>query len=121
VSAAIVMPNPSIPVGYVAGTLILPLNAPLSLLLLIQNQLEPDCPGSATELQLIAGAGSQLYFGAASRVGGPLSPTNYAYQLQPGFARLYRSTYPGNSVPLGELQVYAAGNSATYLYVEVQA
>ena len=58
--------------------------------------------------------------GAASPIGGALSDTNYAYKLTATSpTRVYRSTYPGNSTPLGALQVLAA--SAAVLHVEVQA
>lgn len=115
------MPRPSTPVGYVAGIVFLPVNVVRNLLELIQQQIEPDCPGAATEMQLIGGgpSGAIILIGAASRLRGPLSASNFGYQLTPGVARLYRSTYPGNSVPIGQIQALCV-TSGAYLNVEVQ-
>jgi hypothetical protein len=93
-----------------------------NLLTLIQQQIAGNCPGSATELQLWADAANtgSISVGAAGNISGPLSATNYAYQLTPtGGPRIYRSTYPGASVPIGELQVLAG--AAAVLHVEVYA
>ena len=111
-------PAPSTPPAYVAGSVTLPANAVKGLLELIQSQLDPNCPGGPRELQLAVGSGGNVYVGAYSRIAGPLSSTNWAYSLGAGEARVYRSTYPGSNVPLGNLEVLA--DSAAVLHVEVQ-
>ena len=111
--------------SYVAGKIDLTAGVVGNLLDMIRdpiNGINPNCPGSATEFTLRAdpaNAGA-IAVGAASPVGGPLSATNYAYLLTATSPpRIYRSTYPGNSTPLGDLQVLAS--SAAILHVEVQA
>jgi hypothetical protein len=116
------MPNPSIPASYVAGSINLPANAVVNLLDLIQQQITPNCPGSATELQIWSDAGNtgSIAVGAAGLLSGPLSATNYAIKLTPtGGPRIYRSTYPGSSTPIGDLQLLAT--VASVLHVEIQA
>lgn len=113
--------SPSIPAPYVGGTIGLEPGVVWNLLELIQNKLQRNCPGSATELQLWADAGNfgSINVGSYSQLGGALSADNYAYKLTPTSGpRIYRSTYPGSSVPIGDLQVMAA--SAAKLHVEVQ-
>jgi hypothetical protein len=116
------MPNAAVPASYVAGTINLPANIVFNLLELIQQQVNRNCPGSATEFVIAAdplNTGSVIV-GAASPISGPLSATNYSFKLAPTSPpRVYRSTYPGNSTPLGELQVMAL-NPAT-IHIEVQA
>lgn len=114
--------TPSIPAPYVGGTIDLEPGVVSNLLDLIQNKLQKNCPGSATELQLWADGGNfgSIMVGSYSQLGGPISGTNYAYRLTPTSGpRIYRSTYPGSSVPIGDLQVLSPG--ATKLHVEVQA
>lgn len=114
--------TPSIPASYVAGSVTLPAGQVANLLDLIQQQLAPNCPGSATEFLIAADASNagSVTVGAASALNGPLSPTNYAYKLTANSApRIYRSTYPGSSTPIGELQVLATNQAV--LHVEVQA
>lgn len=113
--------TPSVPAPYVGGTITLAPGVVTNLLDLIQNNLQRNCPGSATELQLWADASNfgAINVGSYSQLGGALSVDNYAYQLTPASGpRIYRSTYPGSSVPIGDLQVMAA--SAAKLHVEVQ-
>lgn len=113
--------TPSIPAPYVGGTIDLDPGVVSNLLDLIQTRLQKNCPGSATELQLWADGANfgAISVGSASQLAGPLSDTNYAYKLTPTSGpRIYRSTYPGASVPIGDLQVLAA--SAAKLHVEVQ-
>lgn len=113
-------PSPAVPAGYVAGMLNLPANTVSNLLALIQAQLAPNCPGTAVEFQVSSDAGNTgaVFVGAASQLRGPLSATNWAYQLEPGgAARGYRSAYPGTNTPLGELQLLSA--TAAVLHVEV--
>ena len=114
-------PQPAVPVPYVAGRLTLTANVVGDLLTLIADQLEWNCPGAPVELALTADTsnGGPIYMGAASRLGGPLSATNWGYVLLPGDMRVYQSTYPGSNTPLGRLQVLAA--SQAFLHVEVQA
>lgn len=114
--------TPSIPAPYVGGVVDLEPGVVLNLLELIQTKLQRNCPGSATELQLWADSTNfgSISVGSASQLGGPLSADNCAYRLTPTSGpRIYRSTYPGSSVPLGDLQVLASG--AARLHVEVQA
>ena len=118
--AAAIQPRPSVPVPYVAGRVVLVANTVANLLTLVQGQLEPDCPGAAVEVALTADAanGGSVYLGAYSYLGGPLTATNWGYELKPGDVRVYQSTYPGSSTPLGAVQVLATGQA--WLHVEVQ-
>jgi hypothetical protein len=110
------MNTPSIPAPYVGGSVVVPANEATSLFALIQQQLQPNCPGGAAELVL--SADDAVFVGSASAIGGPLSETNYAFQLTPGGPpRIYRSSFPGNQAPLADLQVFAA--AAAVLHVEV--
>ena len=56
-----------------------------SLLALIQSQLSPNCPGTAVEFLIAADPanGGPVLVGGASSIGGPLTETNYAYELTP--------------------------------------
>ena len=107
-------PIPSIPPSYVGGSVNIPGGGPQNLLVLIQQQLQPNCPGSCVQLRL--SADSEVFVGAASFYGGPLSATNYAYVLEAGEEKLYHSSFPGSSCPLGDLQVLGSGP----INVEVQ-
>lgn len=116
------MPNASLPAAYVAGAISVPAGVVSNVLTLIQAQLAPNCPGTAVEFQIGPDPGNSgsVSVGAFSQLNGPLSATNYAYRLTPtGLPRIYRSTYPGSSTPIGDLQVWAA--AAAVLHVEVQA
>jgi|SRR5215472_925993 len=113
--------TPSIPAPYVSGVIDLPPGVVSNLLELIQNKLQKNCPGSATELQLWADFSNfgSIIVGSYSQLGGLLTNTNCAYRLTPTSGpRIYRSTYPGSSVPIGDLQVLAANPAR--LHVEVQ-
>lgn len=110
------------PAPYVAGNVTLPAGVVANLLELIQDQIQANCPGTAVEFMIQADPanGGAVSFGAASQLGGPLSGTNYAYKLSPTSPpRVYRSSYPGTSTPIGELQVLAT--TAAVLHVEVQS
>jgi hypothetical protein len=109
-------PIPSVPPPYVGGTVWTPAGTVANLLLLIQQQLAPNCPGTCVEFRLEADA--EVYVGAASSIGGALTTTNYAYALAAATPRLYRSNFAGSSTPIGDLQVLAS--VATALHVEVQ-
>lgn len=109
--------TPSIPASYVAGTVHVPAGDVWSLLLLIQKQLSPNCPGTSASFALSAGEGT-IYVGSASSIGGKLSQDNYAYKLEEGEPpHTYRSVFPGNNTPVGELQVLGSGS----VHVEVQS
>lgn len=113
--------TPQIPASYVGGEVQVPANEVSDLLLLIQEQLSPNCPPSAVEVQIVADAANAgpILVGSASMIGGPLSDTNYAYELlSTSPPRVYRATYPGGNGALGELQVLAP--SGGFLHVEVQ-
>jgi hypothetical protein len=88
----------------------------------VQDQLQENTPGTAVEFQVAADAAntSSVYAGAASYRGGPVSATNWAYQLTPGgAARGYRAAFPGTNTPLGQLQLFSPATAV--LHVEVQA
>jgi len=111
---------PLLPSGYVAGTITISsgqAGTPQQLLTLIQTQLDANCPGAGQEVTLQAdGNSGALYVGRANLVGA-LSTSNYGYVLQPGNSRTYRSSFPGNSSPVGDLQVFMV--AAGVFHVEV--
>jgi hypothetical protein len=113
---------PLLPVGYVGGTVTISAGqagAPLNLLALIQAQLDANCPGSGQEINIQTDASGPLYIGR-NNLFGPLSATNYGYQLPAGgFSRTYRSGFPGASSPVGDLWVFMAG--AGTFHVEVHS
>jgi hypothetical protein len=104
-------------VAYVSGVVDVPAGHPTDLLKLIQDQLEPDCPGTCIQLTLTAHAALiPLFIGAASRRHGPLSALT-GTELKPDQPKVYHTAYPGLDTPLGNLQVYSA--IAAKLSVEV--
>ena len=110
--------TPSIPASYVPGTVEVPAGQVWSLLYLIQKQLSPNCPGTSAEFAL--SADDEILVGGASTLGGPLSEANYAYKLTASDPpRIYRSVFPGNNTPVGEIQVLALDGGT--LHVEVQS
>lgn len=110
--------TPTVPAPYVGGTVFVTAGQVANLLLLIQTQLSPNCPGSSAQFSL--STEDSIFIGAASMIGGPLSDTNYAYELTPtNSPRIYRSSFPGNSTPVGELQVFSTAGGE--LHVEVQS
>jgi hypothetical protein len=111
--------TPLLPTGYVAGTITISSGqsaAPQQLLSLIQTQLDPNCPGAAYELTLYNGGAEVLYIGRQN-LAGPLSSSNYGYQLQTGQSRTYRSSVTGAHSSVGDLEVFVA--SASTFNVEV--
>jgi hypothetical protein len=106
--------------GYVAGTITISAGqagVPQNLLALIQQQLEPNCPGAAQEVTIQATV-SNVYVGRYNAIG-PLSTANFGYVLQAAFSgsvagssRTYRSSFPGHGSPVNDLQVVltAAGS-----------
>ena len=110
------MATPSIPAPYVGGSIVVPAGVASNLFTLIQQQLAPNCSGSPAEL--VISADDTVFVGAASMLGGPLSDTNYAFQLTAGIApRIYRSSFPGNSAPLADLQVFAEAGAVVHVEV----
>jgi hypothetical protein len=112
--------SPLFPAGYVAGTIEISAGqagVPQQLLALIQAQLDPNCPGAGAEVTLQTDTSGVLYVGRQSSLGGPLSTTNYGYALQPLGSRTYRTSFPGNHSPVGDLQVLMA--AAGTFHVEV--
>ncbi len=98
--------TPLLPSGYVAGTITISAgqaNTPQNLFDLIRTQLDANCPGTGTEVQLQA-TGASLYIGRANLIGA-LSTTNYGYLLTAGSSRIYRSGVTGSHSPVGDLQV----------------
>lgn len=114
------IPRPSVPPPFVAGRVSVAANTITNLLDLVHRQLDPRCPGAAVEVALTADAlnVSSVYLGAYSFLAGPLTAQNWGFELKPGDVRVYQSTYPGSSTPLGALQVLASSQS--WLHVEVQ-
>jgi hypothetical protein len=112
-------PNPATPAPYVAGRLQITPMIVHDLLNLIQGQIDPDCPGTSVDLTLVADTnnGQPIFVGANSKYAGPLNTNNWAYVLNPGDMRIYQATYPGNTTPLGRLQLYCV--SPTVLHIEV--
>jgi hypothetical protein len=112
---------PLLPSGYVGGTITISAGqagSPQSLLALIQAQLDSNCPGTGQEVDLQTDSSGALYVGASNLVG-PLSATNYAYELVSGGAsRTYRSSFPGFSSPVGSLSVFMA--AAGTFHVEIK-
>lgn len=105
---------------YVAGSVTVPSGVVSNLLVLIRDQVQSNTPGSAAELRLEPGPanGVPIYFGVAGDLAGPLSATNYGFQLAATSpSRVYQSTFPGSPTPLGLLQVFATATAL--LHVEV--
>ena len=110
---------PLYPSGMVAGTIAIgsaQANVPQSLLALIQAQLDPNCTGTGQEVNIQTDTGS-LYVGRPSPLGGALATTNYGYLLTAGSSRTYRSSFPGNNSPVGDLSVLMT--AAGTFHVEV--
>lgn len=124
-------PRPSVPPPYVAGTVDIPANRPVSLLRLIQDQINRDAPGTSVEFMIWPNPENQapIWIGAAmahaynpaggdSSLPGPLDFESYGYFLTPmGQPRVYHSTYPGASTAIGVLQVFS--QAPAKLHVEV--
>lgn len=104
--------------AYVAGRIGVPVGL-WNLLGLIRSSLELYCSGSCYELAITADAdnSTSLYLGAMSPGGGALSATNFGYELEPGQVRHYYAAFPGATVPLGAIQIFAT--SLGYAHVEV--
>lgn len=120
---AIATGSPLFPAGYVAGTITFAGSAPLQLLALIQAQLDANCPGAGREVTIQADSSGPVYVGEANKVGA-LSTSNYGYVLdkaQTGFvagaSRTYRSTFPGQDSPVGDLMVLMADGQTFHVEV----
>lgn len=111
--------GPSVPTAYVAGTITVPAGKAVGVLQLIQQQLNPNCPGTSVEFRIEADAGNvaPVFIGQGSP-DQPVSCDNYGGQLAPmGGRRKYRASYPGSGTPQGEMQVFS--EAPAKLHVEV--
>ena len=115
---------PLFPAGYVAGTIALSDSNPHQLLALIQAQLDANCPGAGQEVTIQADSSGPLYVGRQTTLGGALSTSNYGYVLDKantgfvaGASRTYRSSFPGNSSPVGDLMVLMSGGGTFHVEV----
>ena len=110
-------PNLVAPPPYVGGMVTVPAaGSPSSLLSLIRQYLHPSCPGACAELCLSTSA--TIMVGSSSPIAGNLSATNFAYSLtSTSPPRVYRPAFQGQSVPLGDLQVFSTAGGP--LFVEV--
>lgn len=114
------VPQPSVPVPYVAGTITVPVGQAVGVLQLIHQQINPHCPGTSVEFRISADPGNQVpvFIGGGQVIGNePVSCTNYGAVLTPGEERRYRASYPGTGTPQGLMQVFA--EAAAKLHVEV--
>lgn len=107
---------PLLPAGYVAGTITLPDGSPHNLLTLIQAQLDPNCKGAAQQVGLQADDSGTLYVGRNSPLGGALSTSNYGYALTSG-SQTYRTSFPGDKAPIGDLEVLIEGGGTFHVEV----
>ena len=128
----IIPARPSVPPPYVAGTVKLPAGEAVSLLELIHEQINRDCPGTSVEFVISSHQGNQapVYIGAHmahaydedggdSDKPGKLDHEHYGYLLSPmAQPRVYRSSYPGTSTAIGVVEVYSQAPGAK-LNVEV--
>lgn len=118
---------PIVPSGLVAGTITISAQqagTPQQLLALIQAQLDPNCPGAGQEVTLLADSSGPLYIGRANLVG-PLSASNYGYLLAagtspviPGGGISFQTSFPGNSAPVGDLQVLMTGAGTFHVIIK---
>lgn len=109
---------PLFPSVYVAGTITIAAgNTVYNLFDLIRTQLDLNCPGAGYEITISSDDTGSVYVGCQTPIGGPLSTTNYGYQLPPGSYRTYRSGVSGAHSPVGNLQVLMA--AAGTMHVEV--
>jgi hypothetical protein len=115
---------PLFPAGYVAGTITLGDSAPHQLLALIQAQLDANCPGAGQEVTIQADGSGPVYVGRQTTLGGVLSTSNYGYVLDKantgfvaGASRTYRSSFPGNNSPVGDLMVLMSGGGTFHVEV----
>ena len=125
-------PRPSVPPPYIAGLVRLPINKPVSLLELIHEQINRDCPGTSVEFMIWPNPTNQapIYIGSHmahrydpdygdSEMPGKLDFEHFAYYLTPmSPPRIYRSSYPGTSTAIGVIQVFSQAPNSK-LHVEV--
>lgn len=119
--------NPLSAPAYIAGTISLSggqVSTPLTVLSLVQAQLEANCPGACLSLLIQADNGNNsshtLKIGAPSTLGGALSDTNYGVELvatAPGNIYYRSSAGSGISVDIGNLQVFIS--QAGKFHVEI--
>ena len=120
--------RPSVPCPYVAGTVKIEPDKPSSLLELIHDQINRDCPGTSTEFQIAPDPTNMapVWIGAhmahsheGENEPGALGVKSFGYSLTPmAQPRIYRSSYPGTSTVIGVVQVYS--EAPAKLHVEVQ-
>jgi hypothetical protein len=112
-------PRPSVPVPYLAGTISVPAGKAVGVLVLIHQQIDPNCPGTSVEFRISADPSNQTPVFIGQIMGDePLSCTNYGAILTPmGEERRYRASYPGTGTPQGMMQVFS--EAPAKLHVEV--
>lgn len=114
-------PRPSVPPPFVAGTVEVPADQPVSLLDLIHQYISRDCPGTSSEFMIWPEPTNQapVWIGAHMQLPGKLGTQSFGYYLTPmSDPRVYRSSYPGGSTVIGVVQVYS--QPPARLHVEVQ-
>lgn len=120
--------RPSVPVPYCAGTVTIEPNQPTSLLELIHDQINRDCPGTGVEFQIWPEPTNQapVWIGAYManpRLGdsadpGKLSIKHFGFYLTPmADPRIYHASYPGTGTPIGVVQVFS--QAPAKLHVEI--
>ena len=115
--------QPLLPAGMVGGTITLSDSNPHVLLDLCVAQLDKNCPGAGQEVTLQADSSGPLYVGLPNLIGA-LSTTNYSYVLDKaqsgcvaGASRTYRTSFPGNHSPVGNLNVLMSGGGTFHVEV----
>lgn len=114
--------DPTVPSGYIGGSLTLSAGVSAYLLALIQAQLDPHCPGAAMEVNLFSdstnSSSDTVKVGSVQVTdGADVDDTHFGYALSPGGSRNYRTSYPGASSPVARLKVYC--KSSAKLHVEI--
>jgi hypothetical protein len=102
----------------VSGTISLTGGVVAGVLELIQQQLNPNCPGTSVEFRIFADAGNQVPVFVGQSGATEVSCTNYGAVLTPmSGERKYRASFPGSGTPQGLIQVFAEANAK--IHVEV--
>lgn len=112
--------DPTAVQGVTSGTITLPANTPSNLYSLISAQLSNACPASATEVQIYADAAQDpahtLKIGTLNLTG-DVSDANFGVELVATASRLYRSSDPGNKIPIGRIRLFASVQSSVHVEV----
>jgi hypothetical protein len=113
------LPQPSVPVPYVSGTITIPAGKAVGVLQLIHEQINPHCPGTSVEFRISADPSNVSPIFIGQIMGNqPLSCTNYGAMLTPmGGERRYRAVYPGTGTPQGMMQVFAEAQAKAHVEV----